>query len=68
VDSVVLLVQVVSQAYRVLKDIQVCFVFKGFSWLNYVRIYYLGDAGEPGIGGGYGQPGIKGQSGMCLAE
>jgi hypothetical protein len=28
--------------------------------------YYLGDVGEPGIGGGYSLSGQKGQAGMCI--
>jgi hypothetical protein len=33
--------------------------------MNNVVIYYLGDIGEPGIGGGYSPPGQKGATGMC---
>jgi hypothetical protein len=31
-----------------------------------VFIYYLGDVGEPGFGGGYSQPALKGEIGMCV--
>jgi hypothetical protein len=32
----------------------------------YIRLFilYIGDAGEPGLGGGYSQPGQKGEIGM----
>ncbi len=30
--------------------------------------YYLGDVGEPGIGGGYSLSGQKGQAGMCILQ
>jgi hypothetical protein len=34
--------------------------------LDNVFIYYLGDVGEPGLGGGYTLPGQKGENGMCV--
>jgi len=29
-------------------------------------MYYLGDVGEPGLGGGFSQPGLRGAPGMCV--
>jgi hypothetical protein len=34
--------------------------------VNNVFIYYLGDVGEPGLGGGYSQPALKGPTGMYV--
>jgi len=34
--------------------------------MNNVVIYYLGDVGEPGIGGGFSTVGQKGETGMCV--
>ena len=37
--------------------------------LEYIFLYqYLGDVGEPGLGGGYSQPGQKGEIGMCMKK
>ena len=63
-------VKTAYQAFLDSKDMQVSVIDQRFSSLYRSLYARIGDAGEPGLHGGYSQPGHKGESGMLaqLAE
>ena len=51
-------------AFLGLKDTQVSVSDQRFCWFDTLLYTRLGDVGEPGLHGGYAQPGHKGEIGM----
>lgn len=56
------------RASQVPKVFQVCISSVWFVCWKTSFSSYLGDVGEPGLGGGYSQPGQKGEIGMYMRK
>jgi hypothetical protein len=55
------------QVSQVLKVFQVNYFLHPLNRIKNVRFNsYIGDVGEPGLGGGYRPPSQKGEMGMCV--
>ena len=64
-DYLVTVVQMVLQVFQVVKAIQVIELYSNFSFEYIIFfLYWSGDVGEPGIGGGFSPPGAKGERGQ----